>query len=88
MLLVVKVKVYGLQPNPIYPSEFRHVEQTRKVTTEVKPNINISSGNFTCVGKRFCREMRSCAEANFYLNQCGVSILDRDHDGIPCESIC
>ncbi|MCL5079541.1 thermonuclease family protein [Neisseria perflava] len=76
------------QPNPIYPSEFRHGEQTRKVTTEVKPNANISGGNFTCAGKRFCREMRSCAEANFYLNHCGVSRLDRDHDGIPCESIC
>ena len=39
-------------------------------------------------GKRYCKEMDSCAEAKFYLNQCGVSRLDRDNDGIPCESIC
>ena len=32
--------------------------------------------------------MKSCKEAIFYLNQCGVSRLDRDKDGIPCETIC
>ena len=32
--------------------------------------------------------MKSCAEAKFYLNQCGVTRLDRDKDGIPCETIC
>ncbi|OBX05928.1 cold-shock protein [Gallibacterium genomosp. 3] len=39
-------------------------------------------------GKRYCKEMRSCEEAKFYLNQCGVGRLDRDKDGVPCESIC
>lgn len=39
-------------------------------------------------GKRYCKEMRSCEEAKYYLNQCGLSRLDRDKDGIPCESIC
>ena len=32
--------------------------------------------------------MKSCAEAKFYLTQCGVTRLDRDKDGIPCETIC
>lgn len=76
------------QPNPIYPSEFRHVEMPRNVTKEVKPKSDSSGGKFSCLGKRFCREMRSCAEARFYLNQCGVNRLDRDNDGVPCESIC
>lgn len=44
--------------------------------------------SFSCEGKRFCREMNSCAEARFYLTQCGVSRLDRDGDGKPCESLC
>ena len=76
------------QPNPIYPSEFRHGERLHNVTKEVKPKVSVSGGKFICSGKRFCREMRSCAEARFYLNQCGVSRLDRDNDGIPCESLC
>lgn len=42
----------------------------------------------TCGEKRFCREMRSCAEAEFYLRQCGLTRLDGDNDGIPCESLC
>lgn len=41
-----------------------------------------------CSAKRTCGEMNSCAEANFYLDECGVSRLDGDGDGVPCESIC
>jgi endonuclease YncB( thermonuclease family) len=49
-----------------------------------QPNL----GDFTCAGKRVCREMASCAEARFYLEQCGVTRLDGDSDGVPCEAIC
>ena len=75
------------QPNPVYPSEFRHKERPREVTQDVKPKA-AANGKFSCDGKRFCREMRSCDEARFYLNKCGESRLDRDNDGIPCESLC
>ena len=47
-----------------------------------------SSGGFTCAGKTTCGQMVSCAEAQFYLNSCGVSRLDGDKDGVPCESLC
>jgi hypothetical protein len=42
----------------------------------------------SCGGKRVCGQMNSCTEAMHYLNECGLSRLDRDGDGIPCESIC
>lgn len=42
----------------------------------------------TCGRKHFCREMTSCAEARFYLGRCGLTRLDRDRDGIPCEPLC
>ena len=45
-------------------------------------------GGFSCAGKRYCRQMNSCAEANFYLRQCGVDTLDGDGDGRPCEVLC
>jgi hypothetical protein len=32
--------------------------------------------------------MANCAEAQFYLQQCGVKKLDGNHDGIPCASLC
>ena len=47
-----------------------------------------TSGGFTCAGKRYCREMTSCEEAKFHLTQCGVSSLDGNRDGTPCESLC
>ncbi len=43
---------------------------------------------FKCTGKRRCGEMASCEEARFYLTTCGVGSLDRDKDGVPCESLC
>ena len=47
-----------------------------------------SESGFKCEGKRTCGQMSTCAEAKFYLNQCGVSRLDGDKDGVPCESLC
>jgi Excalibur calcium-binding domain len=32
--------------------------------------------------------MRNCAEATFYLTECGLTRLDDDGDGIPCEGFC
>ena len=71
------------EPTP--PWEFRHSGKT----TKAKANkSDASSHTSECGGKSKCKEMSSCAEARFYLNECGVNRLDRDHDGIPCESIC
>lgn len=41
-----------------------------------------------CGSKRYCREMADCAEARFYLEQCGLTRLDGDSDGSPCENLC
>ncbi|MGK9164924.1 excalibur calcium-binding domain-containing protein [Inquilinus limosus] len=57
------------------PQQEAPVRQTRR-----------AGSGFTCGGKRTCGQMNSCAEANFYLNQCGLYRLDRDGDGRPCES--
>lgn len=47
-----------------------------------------ANGQFTCAGKRVCRQMTSCAEANYYLRQCGLESLDGNGDGQPCELLC
>lgn len=83
------------QPNPIYPSDYRRMkrgdQQSAKQTVQINQAENQSMLNKTggeCGSKRYCKEMSSCAEAKHYLNVCGVSRLDRDGDGIPCEAIC
>ena len=46
------------------------------------------SATFTCGAKRYCREMTSCDEARFQLQQCHLPRLDGDGDGVPCETLC
>ncbi len=43
---------------------------------------------FECGEKKTCKQITSCKEAMFYLNECGLKKLDRNNDGIPCEKIC
>lgn len=47
-----------------------------------------SSSKAACGSKTRCGEMTSCAEARMYLTQCGLTRLDGDRDGVPCESLC
>lgn len=49
-----------------------------------KPKSSMSCDS----GVRYCKQMSSCEEARFYLTQCGLDALDRDKDGVPCESLC
>lgn len=47
-----------------------------------------AGSNFTCSGKRRCSQMDTCEEAQFHLESCGVTSLDRDRDGVACNSLC
>lgn len=47
---------------------------------------NVQSAPFSCDGRTYCSEMRSCEEAKYFLNNCPNTKMDGDHDGIPCES--
>lgn len=41
-----------------------------------------------CGAKKTCGDMKSCDEAMYYLRRCGLTKLDKNHDGVPCESLC
>ena len=41
-----------------------------------------------CSPKKSCGTVTSCEEAYFHLKNCGNRRMDKDKDGIPCESIC
>ena len=46
------------------------------------------AGGSQCKGlPRVCGQMANCEQAKQALN-CGNTRLDRDKDGVPCESIC
>ena len=60
-------------------------QQSEKTSDNKKQNKQ----GFSCsTVARYCKDMSSCEEAEFALEQCGRSKLDRDKDGIPCENVC
>ena len=44
--------------------------------------------SYSCSTKKTCGQMSSCEEAKFHLQQCGNGRLDRNSNGVPCESLC
>jgi hypothetical protein len=45
--------------------------------------------SWSCSPRRFCTQIASCEEAEWYLAQCSWGPkLDGDSDGIPCEKLC
>ena len=69
--------------NPVPPWDWRRGARSSRRTNQPS-----TAKSFTCGSKTYCREMTSCEEAKFYLSQCGLSRLDGDKDGVPCEAIC
>jgi endonuclease YncB( thermonuclease family) len=67
--------------SPVPPWEWR---RGQRQAVSMKPK----GKDFTCGSKQYCKEMTSCAEAKFYLKECGLSSLDGNNDGVPCEALC
>jgi cold shock CspA family protein len=44
-----------------------------------------ASSRFHCDGRTDCSQMTSCAEAEFFLENCPNVEMDGNHDGEPCE---
>lgn len=78
--------------NPMPPWEYRHGGRGKLREADAPPEPERKALDDTsawrCGAKRYCSQMTSCAEARYYLTQCGVRSLDGDGDGIPCESLC
>lgn len=71
------------------PWEWRHNgSAAAPIATLVAAKGGGANSSWSCGAKTKCGQMDSCEEAQFYLEQCGVRSLDRDKDGIPCESLC
>jgi len=75
------------QPNPTPPWVFRHPDRST-TKTPAKPPALARKRDGGCGEKRFCKDMKDCTEARYFLNTCGVKQLDGDGDGRPCESLC
>ena len=92
MQKVAKQQGRGLWSLPeaqiIRPSDWRHGQKNVQKQVQAAKEQQRATPSHSCGSKHYCKEMSSCDEAKFYLNQCGLTRLDRDGDGIPCESVC
>ena len=85
----------GLWGQPVHtfvpPWEWRRGARTvsrEAAALALLPAASVTTAAPACGAKRYCREMSSCAEARFHLEQCGLTRLDRDGDGVACEDLC
>jgi hypothetical protein len=49
------------------------------------PVATAASSGFSCDGRRYCSQMKSCDEARYFLAHCPGARMDGDRTGIPCE---
>ena len=52
---------------------------------KVAPAAPSVSSGFSCDGRKYCSQMKSCAEAKYFLANCPGAKMDGDGNGIPCE---
>lgn len=53
------------------------------------PAALVETPGGSCPSRRYCTQIGSCEEAQYYLANCSWGWrLDADRDGVPCETIC
>ncbi|MEX1997247.1 MAG: thermonuclease family protein [Candidatus Andersenbacteria bacterium] len=66
------------------PTKAPTTQTAPKTTVAPKPAANCSANTYNCT------DFSTCAEAKAVFNQCSNDVhgLDRDQDGIPCDTLC
>jgi hypothetical protein len=67
------------------------VGQSQSVLTERsaaygEESIADTVSEFQCDSRQYCSQMRSRAEAEYFIRDCPNNKMDGDHDGHPCEN--
>jgi Excalibur calcium-binding domain len=58
---------------------------TATPTDKPAPAVPAVPSGFSCDGRQYCSQMKSCAEAKYFLANCPGSKMDGDKNGVPCE---
>jgi hypothetical protein len=53
--------------------------------TLTSPSAIPATAQFNCDGRTHCSQMRSCAEATYFVRHCPNTEMDGNNDGVPCE---
>lgn len=94
IILLVILLIPGWKAYERYGQEFSQINDTSQyaISTQAAlddaPDIDIrpsSRSRFTCDGRVYCSQMKSCDEAKYFVEHCPNVKMDGNHDGIPCE---
>ena len=72
--------------------ELNAAEKQRRATAAVAATVKpaaaaaVTSSGFSCDGRQYCSQMKSCGEAKYFLAHCPGVKMDGDRNGIPCET--
>jgi len=58
---------------------------TSRQATSAPPPAPTAAASFSCDGRRYCSQMKSCEEAKYFLANCPGVKMDGDRNGTPCE---
>ncbi|WP_092760633.1 excalibur calcium-binding domain-containing protein [Rhodoferax sp. OV413] len=78
------------RPSPT-TQELNAAEKQRRAAAVATPADKVApaapnlSSSFRCDGRQYCSQMKSCAEAKYFLASCPGVKMDGDKNGIPCE---
>lgn len=72
----------GFSSSPVISNQ----QLTPSLSTGFSSSPAVSNQQFRCDGRQHCSQMRSRAEAEFFLRNCPNTKMDGDNDGIPCEN--
>lgn len=88
--LTSKMPATATSPRPLLPKPVVVIPKPSSAVVKQQAIGNAGAAHFVgqCGSKRYCTDMQSCEEARFYLSECGLNRLDKDSDGVPCESLC
>ncbi len=77
---------YQPKPTPVATSLVINPEQEAYLAPVTGTLAStLSTPIFRCDGRRYCSEMTSREEAEFFVKNCPDTAMDGDNDGIPCE---
>lgn len=91
LILAAALSVFAMSSN----AGIKTVDNPFQSNTVLKESVEVDhplfakgAGGSQCKGlPRVCGQMANCEQAKLAL-ECGNTRLDRDKDGVPCESIC
>lgn len=71
------------------PASLKSGLDSVNISMPLNPGVSapsVQNQDFICDGRQHCSQMRSRAEAEFFIRNCPNTKMDGDRDGIPCEN--